>query len=99
MNIWLFHWSILLFHVPVSAWPCFFVLVFNILTTLPMSTFLYACETWTVTADIERRIQALKMRWFHQFLSISYRDHVTNEEVNSRIGNTIGPYEDLLTSG
>ena len=29
---------------------------------------------------------------------ISYRDHITNEEVKARIGNAIGPYEDLLTS-
>ena len=28
---------------------------------------------------------------------ISYRDHITNEEVKARIGNAIGPYEDLLT--
>ena len=29
---------------------------------------------------------------------ISYRGHITNEEVKTRIGNAIGPYEDLLTS-
>ena len=34
---------------------------------------------------------------FPQISSISYRDHITNEEVETRIGNTIGPYEDLLT--
>ena len=27
-----------------------------------------------------------------------YRDHITNEEVKARIGNAIGPYEDLLTT-
>ena len=31
-------------------------------------------------------------------LDVSYRDHITNEEVKARIGNAIGPYEDLLTS-
>ena len=48
--------------------------------------------------DIERWIQALAMRCFRKLLSISYRDHITNEEVKARIGNAIGPYEDLLTS-
>ena len=33
-----------------------------------------------------------------KLLGISYRDHITNEEVKARIGNAIGPYEDLLTS-
>ena len=67
-------------------------------SSLAMSIFLYACETWTITADIERRIQALEMRYFRKLLGISYRDHITNEEVKARIGNAIGPFEDLLTS-
>ena len=37
-------------------------------------------------------------RCFHKLLGISYRDHITNEEVKARIGNAIGPYEDLLTA-
>ena len=35
---------------------------------------------------------------FPQTLGILYRDHITNEEVKARIGNAIGPYEDLLTT-
>ena len=70
----------------------------RLMRSLAMSIFLYACETWTITADIERRIQALEMRCFRKLLGISYRDHITNEEVKARIGNAIGPYEDLLTS-
>ena len=40
----------------------------------------------------------MEMRCFCKLLSISHRDHITNEEVIARIGNAIGPYEDLLTS-
>ena len=72
--------------------------VLTLMRSLAMSIFLYACETWTITADIERRIQALEMRCFRKLLGISYRDHITNEEVKARIGNAIGPYEDLLTT-
>ena len=49
-----------------------------------MSIFLYAGETWTITSDIERKIQALEMRCFRKPLGISYRDHITNEEVKDR---------------
>ena len=70
----------------------------RLMRSLAMSIFLYACETWTITADIERRIQALEMRCFRKLLGISYRDHITNEEVKARIGNAIGLYEDLLTT-
>ena len=69
----------------------------RLMRSLAMSTFLYAYETWTITADIER-IQALEMRCFRKLLGISYRDHTTNDEQRARIGNAIGPHEDLLTS-
>ena len=70
----------------------------RLMRSLAMSIFLYACKTWAITADIERRIHALEMRCFCKLLSISYRDHITNEEVKARIGNAMRPYEDLLTS-
>ena len=34
----------------------------KLMRTLILFTFLYACENWTLTAEIERRIQALEMR-------------------------------------
>ena len=70
----------------------------RLVRSLTMSIFLYACETWTITADIERRIQTLEMRCFRTLLGISYRDHITNEEVKAKIRNAIWTYEDLLTS-
>ena len=36
----------------------------RLMHSLAMSIFLYACEMWTITADIERRIQALQIRCF-----------------------------------
>ena len=70
----------------------------RLMRSLAMSIFLYACETWTITADIGRRIQALEMRCFRKLPGISHKDHITNEEVKARIGNAIGTYEDLMTS-
>ena len=65
--------------------------------SLVTSTFLYACESWTLTADLQRRIQAMQMRCYRKILRISYKDHVTNEEVRAKIQQAIGPHEDLLT--
>ena len=61
-------------------------------------TFLYACESWTLTAEIQIRIQAMEMRCYRKILHISYKDHVTNEEVRAKIQHAIGPHDDLLTS-
>ena len=40
----------------------------------------------------KRRIQALK-RCYRRFLNISYKDHVTNEEVRKRIQNATGVHD------
>ena len=65
--------------------------------SLVTSIFLYACESWTVTSELQRRIQAMKMRCYRKILHMSYKDHVTNEEVRVKIQQAIGPHKDLLT--
>ena len=64
---------------------------------LVTSIFLYACESWTLTDELQRRIQAMEMRCYRKILHISCKDHVTNEEVRATIQQAIGPHEDLLT--
>ena len=39
----------------------------------------------------------MKMRCYRKILRISYKDHVTNEDVRAKIQQAIGPHEDLLT--
>ena len=56
------------------------------------------CETWTLTEESEMKIQAIEMRSFQRLLGISYRDHVTNEELRNTIRHAIGPYEDFITT-
>ena len=65
--------------------------------SLVTSIFLYARESWTLTAELQRRIQAMEMRCYRKILRISYKDHVSNEEVRTKIQQAIGPHEDLLT--
>ena len=54
-------------------------------------------KLWTLTAEMQRRIRAMKMRCYRKLPRISYKDHVSNEEVRVRIQHAIGPNEDLLT--
>ena len=49
------------------------------------SIFLYACESRTLTAGLQRRIQAMEMRCYCKILCISYKDRVTNEEARAKI--------------
>ena len=65
--------------------------------SLVTSILLYACESWTVTAELQRKIRAIEMRCYRKILHISYKDHATNEEIRAKIQQAIGPHEDLLT--
>ena len=69
----------------------------QLMRSLVTSIFLYACDSWTLTAELERRIRAMEMRCYRKILYISYKDHVTNEEVRAKIQEAIGPHEVLLT--
>ena len=69
----------------------------KLMLPLVISIFLYAYESWTLTAELENRTQAFEMRCYRKLLNISYKDHVTNEEVRRKIQAAIGEYDELLT--
>ena len=56
---------------------------------------MYVCESWTLTAELQRKIRAMEIRCYRKILRISYKEFVTNEEVCAKIHQVIGPHEDL----
>ena len=46
---------------------------------------------------LQRRKQGLEMKCYCKTLRISFKDHVTNEEVHAKIQQPTRPHEDLLT--
>ena len=65
--------------------------------SLSTSIVLYACKSWTLTAELQKSIKAMEMRCYRKILRISYKEHVTNEEVRAKIQQAIGPHKDFLT--
>ena len=53
--------------------------------SLVISLFLYACESLTMAAELKKITQVFEMRCYQRLLNISYKDHVTNEEVRRKI--------------
>ena len=47
----------------------------RLMRSLVTSIFLYACESWTLTAELQRRIQTVEVRCYRKLLRISYKDH------------------------
>ena len=48
----------------------------RLMRSLVTSIFLFACESWTLTAELQRRIQAMEMRCYRKILCISYKCYV-----------------------
>ena len=69
----------------------------KLMRSLVITMFLYDCESWTLAAKLEKRTQAFEMRCYRRLLNISYKDHVTNEEVCRKIQSAIREYDELLT--
>ena len=66
--------------------------------SLVLSILLYGCESWTLTADTERRIEAFENKSYRRLLRISYKDHKTNAYVKEQITNSTGEQEPLLAT-
>ena len=65
--------------------------------TLVISVLLYGCETWTLHAEAERKIQAFETKCLRRLLRISYKEHKTNDFVWNTVTNLVGPQEPLLS--
>ena len=65
--------------------------------SLVSSIFLYACETWIISKELQRRITAMDFICLRRLLKISYKDRITNKEVRNRVFMIIGNQKDLLT--
>ena len=69
----------------------------RLMRSLVISVLLYACETWTLTADILKKLQATEMRSLGNCLA-SHTEITSLTMQSDRIGQTIGPYDDILTT-
>ena len=63
--------------------------------SLVTSTLLCGCETWTLLADSENKIQTFETQYLRKLLRISYLEHKTSDWVRSKINSLVGPQEPL----
>ena len=57
-----------------------------------LSILLYGCESWTISKNMEKRLEAFDTKAYRKILGITYRERKTNEYVKKRIG----PVDSLL---
>ena len=64
--------------------------------SLVISIFMYTCESWALTAELEKKMHAFEMSCYRRLLNISYKGHITNEEVRTKIQAAVGEYYELV---
>ena len=71
---------------------------YRLFGSLVVSILLYGCESWTLMADTEKKVQAFENKSLRKLLRISWREHKTNEYVRKRVEELVGPQETLLAT-
>ena len=99
--IWNYHLGIywlLVSHLPCDLISISFPVKLKLFKSLVVCILLYGYESWTLTADLERRIKAFEHTCYRRVLRISYTEHRTNEFVRQQVTNYSGRQEPLLAT-
>ena len=78
--------------------PISFHTKFRLYKSLVVSILLYGCESWTLLADTEKRLQAFENKCMRRMLQISYTEHRTNADVWKSVTFLVGQQEPLLAT-
>ena len=70
----------------------------RLMRSLVTSILLYACESWTLTSELEKRINSAEMMQYRRLLQVRYYHFRTNEDILQQIENEAGTQERLLTT-
>ncbi|KAL8601892.1 hypothetical protein ACOMHN_020627 [Nucella lapillus] len=61
-----------------------------------ISILLYGCESWTLTAETERRLQTFEHKCYRKLMFIHYSEHNTNEYVRKQTDTLASKQKPLL---
>ena len=54
--------------------------------TYVWAVLLYGCETWTISRNMEKRLEAAEMWMWRRVLNVSWTERVRNERILERMG-------------
>ena len=67
-----------------SIWRCRYLCrrtKVRVFKALVIPVLLYGCETWTLTKDLKRRLNAFSTKSLRRIMGYSWRDYVSNQDV------------------
>ena len=65
---------------------------------LVLSTLLYGCESWTMSAETTKKVKTFETKSFRRMLGITWKERKTNEYVFDQVSLLDGPQEPLLAT-
>ena len=68
----------------------------RLLKAVITSIALYGCQSWTLSKEMEKRIESFEFKCYRHMLQIPYTAHVANESIKNQIDATTGTSERLL---
>ena len=68
----------------------------RLLKAVITSIALYGCQSWTLSKEMEKRIESFEFKCYRHILQIPYTAHVANESIKNQIDATTGTSERLL---
>jgi Reverse transcriptase (RNA-dependent DNA polymerase)/Endonuclease-reverse transcriptase len=68
----------------------------RLLDCLVIPIALYGCETWTLNSTDLKKLQAFGMKCLRTILNITWKDHITNQEVATRTSRAEGYTVDIV---
>ena len=68
----------------------------HLYTSIVIPSAIYASETWRTTDKTNRMLNVFNRRCLRDIMGVSWRDHMTNEELLLRAG--VGDLQDIVTT-
>ena len=57
---------------------------------------MYSCESWTLNAELQKRLEAFENKCYRRILNITYMDRISNEQVHNWITQECGPQKPII---
>jgi len=70
---------------------------YRLLRTITLAIALYGCETWTLDAVSQNKINAFEMKCYRKLLRIPFTAHRTNDSVKEELKQKVGNIEMLIS--
>ena len=83
-------------NIILTAWNISIAVRLRVMECYIWSTLLYGCETWIISGDMIKKLEALETWFYGRMLRMSWKEKVTNVEVYRRMNTNTSLLIDIV---